>query len=174
MNRKEMMMRKSLVLILVLGMATAAGAVQIAVNDQVGPEANVAPGEVATITVIGEDTSNWLGYLIVDDGGLGALSNAAFTELAGDPALAGVLAYTEAGWGAGFELSVAGTASFPVGVGTLFSMDYSYEGDVIGNPTTLSLFVDPEYGIPVASVSIIPEPMTVVWWVVPASSQISR
>jgi hypothetical protein len=158
-NGKEKMMRKLLVLTLVLGMATAANAVIVNVNGQTG-EVLVMPGEVAAITVVSEDTANWLGYLIVPEGQAGALSNAAVTDLAGDAALAGAAAYTEAGWGAGYELATGGTASTPAGVGVQFTLDYSYADYVEG--TTLQLFVDPDYDVPAAAVSIIPEPMTVV------------
>jgi hypothetical protein len=142
-------MKRLLAVILVLGMASTAKAVIIEIQG----ERPFYPENPATINVIGEDTSNWLGYIIVDEGGMGALSNGFYTELAGDPALAGITLFAEEGWGAGYELSVAGTASFPVGIGTLFTMDYSIdEGDVVTNPTTISLYIDPEYGVPAVSI----------------------
>lgn len=152
-------MRKLLVLFLVLGFTSAANAVLIQVDGLGGETAEVQ--EKATITVISEDTLNWLGYLIIEEGGKGTLSNPAGTALAGDPALAGATEYTEAGWGTGYELTVAGSASFPVGVGTQFSFDYT---GTLGDTAKISLFVDPEYVVPVASVgvNVVPEPMTVV------------
>jgi hypothetical protein len=88
------------------------------------------------------------------------LSNGICTDLAGDPLLAGITPYTEAGWGTGYELATGGTASAPVGIGTLFTMDYSCSGDLAAG-TTISLYIDPYYEVPVAQL-IIPEPMTVV------------
>jgi hypothetical protein len=161
MNRKEMMMRKSLVLILVLGMATAAGAVQIAVNGEVAPEVVLQPGCGYTITVIGQDAASWLGYLIVDAGGLGELSDASILAAAGD--LGAAAAYLdEPEWGLGYELQVAASPDGTIAEGEQFDFTYCFEGDLKANPTTISLFLDPDYDNPAASVSIVPEPMTVV------------
>lgn len=152
-------MKKLLVLVLVLGFASAANGVLIQVNGLPGETADVQ--EKATITVISEDALNWLGYLIIEEGGKGALSNPVATTLAGDPALSGATEYTEAGWGNGYELTVAGSASFPVGVGTQFSFDYT---GILGDTAKISLFVDPEFDVPVASVgvNVVPEPMTIM------------
>ena len=153
-------MRKSLVLILVLGMATTASAVIVEVNGQTG-EVLVLPDTFATVTVIGEDAANTLGYLIVDVGGSGALSNPEVLAIAGNKA--GAEAYNdEPDWGLGFMLTVAST-SVPTDVepGTQFSLSYHYSGQ-LARPTTISLYMDPEYEVPAAQVSIIPEPMTVV------------
>jgi hypothetical protein len=153
------MMKKLMVLILVLALTSAANAVLIQVNGQVGDNFDVQ--ENATISVVSEDALNWLGYLIVEDGGLGVLSNPVGTALAGDPALAGATAYTEAGWGSGYEITVAASASFPVGVGTQFNFDFT---GTLGDTARISLFVDPEFSVPVASVgvNVVPEPMTIL------------
>ena len=152
-------MKRLLAVILVLGMATTAKAVWLSFEPgEFEPGEGgwpLPPDTPATINVIGEDTSNWLGYIIVEEGGSGALSNGVFTELAGDPALVSITPYTEAGWGTGYELSVAGTPSFPVGIGTLFEMDYSYTGAL--RWTIISLYVDPYYEAP-ADYVYIPEP----------------
>ncbi|MHC4121856.1 MAG: hypothetical protein ACYSWO_30690, partial [Planctomycetota bacterium] len=99
------MMKKLMVLILVLGLTSAANAVLIQVDGQIGETFDVQ--EKATITVVSEDDLNWLGYLIIEDSGLGELSNPVAATLAGDPALAGATPYTEAGWGDGYEITVA-------------------------------------------------------------------
>jgi hypothetical protein len=153
------MMRKLVVLILVLGVTSAANAVLIQVDGQIGETFDVQ--QQATISVVSEDTANWLGYLIIEDGGLGGLSNPVSTSLVGDPALAGATPYTEAGWGDGYEITVAGTASFPVGVGTQFSFNYA---GAVGDTARISLFLDPEFNVPVASVgvNVVPEPMTIL------------
>jgi hypothetical protein len=136
-------MKRLLAVILVLGMASMAKAVVI---EATSGKSRRTP---TMISVIGEDTSNWLGYIIVEEGYSGALSNGICTHLAGDPLLAGITPYTEAGWGTGYELTVAGTASNPAGIGTLFTMDFSYTG-VWGTPVSLSLYIDPEYEVPEA------------------------
>jgi len=152
-------MKKLLVLVLFLGFTSAANAVLIQVDGLSGETFDVQ--EKATITVVSEDSLNWLGYLVIEEGGKGALTNAASTALAGDLALSGAVEYAEPGWGTGYELTVAGSASFPVGVGTQFSFDYT---GILNDAARISLFVDPEYTVPVASVAVnvVPEPMTII------------
>jgi len=152
-------MRKLLVLILVLGLASAANAMLITVDEQEGDSFEV--DIKSTITVVSEDASSWLGYIIIEEGGAGSLENAVKLDAAGD--IGAFSAYTEAGWGTGFEL----TASMsPAGVpalaaGSQFSFDYLGS---IGDTATISLFLDPEFTTPVASVNVtvVPEPMTVL------------
>ena len=152
-------MRKLLILFLVLGLASAANATLIKVDGLEGDSFEV--DTQTTITVVSEDTSSWLGYLIIEEGGAGSLENVAVLDAAGD--LGAASPYTEAGWGTGFELSAAmgPTADPPIAVGDQFSLDYIGS---IGDTATISLFVDPEYTIPVASVNVtvVPEPMTIV------------
>jgi hypothetical protein len=154
------MMRKLLVLMLVLGMASAANAVLISVNGQTGDAIQIDEAAIpATIAVVGEDTSAWLGYIIVEEGGAGSLGNAVMTANAGD--LGGANPYAEAGWGAGYELTVAASPTGAVSLGDLVTLDYTA---VLGDTAQISLFVDPEYGVPAASVAVevVPEPMTVL------------
>jgi hypothetical protein len=153
------MMRKVLVLFLVLALASAVNATLITVDDLEGESFEV--DIKATITVVSEDDSSWLGYIIIEEGGAGVLENAAILDAAGD--LGAATDYTEAGWGTGFELSAAMS---PVGVpplaaGPQFSFDYV---GVVGDTATISVFADPEYTMPVASVNItvVPEPMTIL------------
>lgn len=125
-------------------------------NLQLEGEWPLPPDTPATITVISEDTRSWLGYIIVEEGGSGELSNPVVLDAAGDQASA--IAYTEAGWGAGFEIIQDG---FPAAVpGPQFSFDYSYSGD-LADDTTISLYISPYCEVPVTQL-IIPEPMTVV------------
>jgi hypothetical protein len=152
------MMRKLLILFLVLGVASTANALLIEVDDLEGESFDV--DELTTITVVSEDTSSWLGYIIIEEGGAGTLENLAILDAAGDSASTG--AYTEVGWGTGFELTAAATNNNPpIAVGTQFSLDYVGE---VGDTATISLFVDPEYTTPIASVNVtvVPEPMTVI------------
>jgi hypothetical protein len=153
------MMRKLLILFFVLGLASTANALLIKVDDLEGESFEI--DTQATITVISEDTSNWLGYIIIEEGGAGSLENPTVLDAAGD--LGSAAPYTEAGWGTGFELSASAgpLENPPVGVGTQFSLDYV---GAIGDTATISLFVDPEYTTPVASVNVtvVPEPMTLI------------
>jgi hypothetical protein len=153
------MMRKMLVLFLVLGLASAANAMLITVDEQEGESFEV--DIETTITVVSEDTSSWLGYIIIEEGGAGSLENVVILDAAGD--LGAAEAYSEAGWGTGYQLSASMSPAGdpPIAVGSQFSLDYV--GDV-GDTATISLFVDPEYTTPVASVNVtvVPEPMTIL------------
>ena len=150
-------MRKILVLILVFGLASAANAMLIKVDGLEGESFEV--DLQTTITVVSEDTSSWLGYIIIEEGGAGSLENPFILDPAGD--LGAATAYTEAGWGTGFELSASmGPAGDPpIAIGSQFSFDYVGQ---VGDTATILLFVDPEYTTPVASVvlTVVPEPMT--------------
>jgi indole-3-glycerol phosphate synthase len=81
------MMRKMLVFILVLGLASAANAFIITVDGQTGESFEV--DVTATINVVSEDASSWLGYLIVEEGGAGSLENVSILDAAGNNASAG-------------------------------------------------------------------------------------
>jgi hypothetical protein len=153
------MMRKTLVLILVLGLASAANAMLIKVDEQEGDSFEV--DIKSTITVVSDDSSSWLGYIIIEEGGAGSMENVVILDAAGD--IGAAAAYTEAGWGTGFELtaSMSPNGDPAVAAGSQFSFDYV---GAIGDTATISLFVDPEYTTPVASVNVtvVPEPMTVL------------
>ena len=152
-------MKKMLVLFLVLGLTSAVNATLIKVDDQEGESFEV--DLTTTITVVSEDASSWLGYIIVEEGGAGSLENAVILDAAGD--LGAATAYTEAGWGTGFEFSASmGPAGDPaIAAGSQFSFDYI---GAVGDTATISVFADPEYTTPVASVNVtvVPEPMTVI------------
>lgn len=152
-------MRKLLVLFLVLGLTSAANALLITVDGQEGESFEV--DLTTTITVVSEDASSWLGYIIVEEGGAGSLENTVILDAAGD--LGAAAAYTELGWGTGYEISASmGPAGNPaIAAGSQFSFDYV---GAVGDTATISLFVDPEYTTPVASVNVtvVPEPMTVL------------
>ena len=152
-------MRKLLVLFLVLGLASTANAMLITVDGQEGDSFEV--DVQTTITVVSEDASSWLGYIIIEEGGAGSLENVDVLDPAGD--LGAAAAYTEADWGAGFELSASmGPTGDPaIAAGSQFSFDYV---GAVGDTATISFFVDPEYTTPVASVTVtvVPEPMTIL------------
>jgi hypothetical protein len=153
------MMRKILVLFLVLVLSSAANAMLIKVDDLEGDSFEV--DIETTITVVSEDASSWLGYIIIEEGGAGTLENPIVLDAAGD--LGAAEAYSEAGWGAGYQLSASMSPSGdpPIAAGSQFSLNYI---GAVGDTATISLFVDPEYTTPVASVNItvVPEPMTIL------------
>jgi len=152
-------MRKLCVSILVLGLVPAANAAFIQVGGQTGDTFNVAQN--STITVVGQDAKSWLGYIIVQEGGVGALSGAASLAAAGN--MGSVSPYSEAGWGTGYQLTVAmSPGGVPaIAVGPQFSMNFA---GTLGKTARISLFVDPEFTVPVSSVllTVVPEPMTIL------------
>lgn len=152
-------MRKILVLFFVLVMSSAANATLITVDDMQGESFEV--DLQTTITVVSEDTSSWLGYIIIEEGGAGTLENPIVLDAAGD--LGAATAYTEEGWGAGYELSasMSPTGAPAIAVGSQFSFDYV---GAVGDTATISLFVDPDFTTPVATVNVtvVPEPMTIL------------
>jgi hypothetical protein len=153
------MMKRILVLFLIFVMSSAANATLITVDGMEGESFEV--DVQATITVVSEDTSSWLGYIIVEDGGAGTLENPVILDAAGD--LGAASAYAEEGWGAGYELSTSMSPGGdpPLAVGPQFSFDYV---GAVGDTATISLFIDPDYTTPVASVdvTVVPEPMTIL------------
>jgi hypothetical protein len=153
------MMRKILVLFLVFVLSSAANAMLIKVDDLEGESFEV--DQQTTITVVSEDASSWLGYIIIEEGGAGTLENPIILDTAGD--LGAAAPYTEAGWGTGYELSASMSpmGDPPIAVGSQFSFDYI---GAVGDTARISLFVDPEFTTPVASVNVtvVPEPMTIL------------
>jgi hypothetical protein len=160
-KRKEKMMKRLVVLMLVLTLASATQAVILEVDGVPVTDVQIAEGVTSNITIVSDDASSWLGYIIVNEGGTGALSDVAILPDAGD--LATATPYTEAGWGAGYELVTASSPAGnpPLGAGSQFNLNYS--GGIQGQTATISLYLDPDFTTPVASVnvSIVPEPVTI-------------
>ena len=154
-------MKRLVALLLVLGLASTANAVMLQVNGDSVAYIAIEEGATALITIVGEDASSWLGYVVVEAGGTGVLSDVDILPAAGD--LAGAEPYIEEGWGAGYMLTAAESpgSSSPISTGSQFNLIYT--GGALGDTATIALFVDPDYTTPAASlnVSIIPEPMTI-------------
>jgi len=154
-------MKRLVALLLVFGMASTANAVLLQVDGVPTTDIEIAEGVTSVITIVSEDASSYLGYIIIEEGGTGVLSDVAILPAGGD--LAASEPYTEAGWGAGYMLTTAASPGGdpPIGAGSQFNVNYS--GGTLGQTAKISLFIDPEYTTPVASVnvSIIPEPMTI-------------
>ncbi len=149
-------MKRVFVLFLILGLTQAANAVYIQVDGQAGNSFDVNGS--ATITVTGQDGSSWLGYLIVEEGSAGVLADAIKLDAAGD--LGAAWPYAEAGWGVGYELTAATSGSNPITAGSQFT--FNFTGN-LGDSAKVSLYLDPDYTVPVASVNltVVPEPATV-------------
>ena len=154
-------MKRIMAIILVLGLASSANALYLQIDGESTDTFDLSQGSLATISVVSEDNSSWLGYIIIPGGGVGALSNPSVLDDAGN--LASATPYSDIDFGTGYELTAA--MSFngvpPLAAGEQFSFDFS--GGQAGDTTQVLLFVDPEYNTPVdsISISIVPEPMTV-------------
>ncbi len=67
-------MKRLLLLMLVLGMTSGANGVLIQVDGQdPGQTVDIAEGITSVISVVSEDASSWLGYIILEEGGTGEL-----------------------------------------------------------------------------------------------------
>ena len=154
-------MKRVLALILVLGLASSANALYLEIDGTSTDTFDLSQGSTASISIISEDNSSWLGYIVVPDGSVGMLSNPSIFDDAGN--LASATSYTEAGFGTGYELTAAMSVNGvpPLATGPQFSFDFS--GGIAGDTTQVLLFLDPEYNIPAdsISISIVPEPMTI-------------
>ncbi len=154
-------MKRVLALILALCFISSANATYLQIDGLSSDNYFLTEGSTVTISVISEDNSNWLGYLIVPDGSPGTLSNPTVWDAAGN--LGAAVPYTELGWGTGYELTAAaGMGGVPaVEAGQQFTFDFS--GGVAGQSTQLQLFSDPDYLNPIdaISITIVPEPLTI-------------
>lgn len=154
-------MKRLVALLLVFGMVSTANAVFLQVDGITTNSAEIGEGVTSVITIVGEDASSWLGYIIIEEGGTGMLSDVTPLNAAGN--LSSVEPYVEAGWGAGYQLTTGNSpgSAMPVAAGSQFNVNYS--GGTLGQTAKISLFIDPEYQTPVASVdvSIVPEPVTI-------------
>lgn len=155
-------MKRLVALILVFALASSANAMLLQVNGVPGTDVEIPEGMTSVITVVSQDALSWLGYVIVEEGGTGSLSDPVTLPAAGNLATSPPPPYTEVDWGAGFMLTTAMSpgGNPALGAGPQFNLNYS--GGIQGQTARISLFIDPEYANPVASVnvSIIPEPMT--------------
>ena len=154
-------MKGLLAAVLVLVITSSANAVFIQVDGVSGESTEVVGGSTSIVTIVSEDNSSWLGYLVIEEGGTGLLSNAVILDAAGNMATAEP--YSEAGWGDGYGLTVAMSPGGDpaIATGTQFTLDFS--GGILGETAQISLFQDPDYTNPVSSVmvSVIPEPITI-------------
>ena len=153
-------MKRVLALLLVLGLATSANAVYLQIDGMSTDTYELTQGSTASISIISEDDSSWLGYIVVPDESTSALSNPVIYDNAGN--ISSATQYTESGFGSGYELTAAMSpgGNPAIAPGQQFSFDFS--GGMAGDTTTVYLYLDPEYTIPAGSIqiSIVPEPIT--------------
>lgn len=146
-------MKKLMVLALVLGFVGLANA-GLSIS---APKTDLLPGEVATITVTSDHGNAWLGYLVLADGGVGALADG-IAVAAGD--LGAAIAYTEAGFGTGFEITTASSTVGGLKPGTQWTFNFSSADAGVAN---VLMYDDAAgYSAPVSAIAftVIPEPMT--------------
>lgn len=155
-------MKKLLILMLVLGLASTANAVILSISPD---SATVNCGESITVSV-SSDTSGingaYLAYIMVMETECGALSDCVIDTNAGDQAWC--MAYQEDGWGTGFEIGAADTQGL-VAAGKHFDFTFTCPALGEGCPctATIDVYVDPDYDNPhdTLTVECVPEPMTI-------------
>ena len=162
-------MKKLLIFMLVLGLASAANAtLSLKIDDAAVPGSiSIEIGE--TIQIYSSDASTWVGYLFVTEGSqAGSLTNGRLAELtSGEPGYAGdggnIAAVTEAGFGVGYLMGADYVALPPV-AGVQLLIDFTAPTEDIGKTGVINLWIDPDYTNAEQSVNytIIPEPMTVL------------
>jgi hypothetical protein len=152
------MMRKLLVLMLVLGLASMASA-----TVSISAPSTVDTGGTYTITVASDTTDGYNAVVAVDKGG--ALSGGAKTANAGDMADISLFTYATPD---GYYM-VAGDSGDLIVTGTHFTMTAGTTGLVENDVITVSLWVpsgDWQSGTgpteQTLSVTVVPEPMTIV------------
>jgi len=150
------MMKKLLVLALVLAVAGIANAGLTLTADKT----DVLKGEVASLTLSGDQGGKgYLLYAVITEG-VGEVFNAVIVT--GDPALNAANGYTEAGFGTGFELTLANGVVNKVVAGPFATMQFS---SPVAGTAVIAVFDDAVgYDAPVAALTmnVIPEPMTMV------------
>ena len=150
-------MKKMLVLALVLAVAGLANAGLTLTASK----STLALNEVATFTLSSDvGGKGFLLYAIVREGGKGAVTAPVVST--GDPALNAVKAYTEAGFGTGYEVTLANGVVNKVVAGNFMTFTFS---SAIQGTANVAVYDDAlGYNAPAASVAmtIVPEPMTMV------------
>jgi len=170
-------MKKLIVLSLMLGIASVANAtiLQLSVdgvtNGDATQEITINVCDYVVIDIHGPADSPLLGYIIIEeDGGEdgGEWVDGSYNEVnypvvhaaAGD--MAGVVAYTESGWGDGYEVTADYTPYSSIEDGLWF--EFLFHCTKMDETVTISLWDDDlGYETPVDTIIIhqIPEPMTI-------------
>ncbi len=157
-------MKKLLAFIVILSLAATANAYfNLYLNDSPAPDSvEILVDEILTFQIYGgEPSRGWLGYIIVEDGGVGSFGNHWPTEAAGG--LAEHTAYSYPGWGAGYEFTTAQSGS-PSDVEDGIQHIFEYSSSGVGT-AVVSLWDDAVgYDEPVGAlnITVVPEPCTVL------------
>jgi hypothetical protein len=157
-------MKKLLVLMLVLGMVSAANATVVFYygDSDAGTSVDVVAGGSITLQVYDDNTTQdgYIAYWYVDWGEPGTLTNGAYTANAGSSAV--IAAYTETGVGTGYEMQSMSVAD-DIAVGVQWTADFDATGLTQGQSATLSIY-DGRIGYSTAdtlTVNVVPEPLTI-------------
>jgi hypothetical protein len=152
-------MKKLLTLMLVFGLASIASAT---LSMDISGTVSVMQGDTLTITTSSNATAQegYLAYIIIEEGGDGALSNPVVLDDAGNNA--STSPYSEDEWGVGYELSAASTLN-DLAAGDHFTVDWDTSDLNVGDTCVVSLWLDPDYDTAQATATlvVIPEPMTI-------------
>jgi hypothetical protein len=160
-------MKKLLVLMLVLGLASTANAyIELRIGGSPAPGTlDVVAGDTAAIQVYDDNTTQngYVGYIIVESGGDGVLNNAVVEASAGSSGDAS--AYSYYGWGAGYTLT-AMSITGDIAAGHHFTITYDAAGLSEGDSAVISLWdgrTTPTAYSEVGSmnINIVPEPITI-------------
>jgi len=160
-------MKKLLVLMLVIGMASLANAaVYFYINgEDAGDSITINPSDVITIQIYSDNTDNWAMYVINEDlaGIIGALSNPTTNSNAGG--LGGNAVYDEVGWGYGYQFNTAqSTSPTNVVAGVQHTVDFS---SAVNGTTVIGMFdfngpyTIGESELDTLTITVIPEPATI-------------
>ncbi|MBN2514200.1 MAG: PEP-CTERM sorting domain-containing protein [Sedimentisphaerales bacterium] len=155
------MMKKLMVLSLVLAMTSVSLAGLSLTADKT---AGILPGEVIQIQLVNEKggiEGFALGYAIVPSGMAGLLSGAALTDGAGNQSSAN--AYTEDGFGTGYEITLADTNPGGAGLKAGIQATFMWTAPDVRGIYDVVFFNDAMgYNAPESAISleVVPEPMT--------------
>jgi hypothetical protein len=156
-------MKKLLILMLVLGLASmASAAIEIKIDgSSVGATVSIdVVSSTPQVQIASDDASSWIGYIFVGVGSQsGTLSNGTPTANAGDLGQISAASYPTT-FGVGYLMQSDGTTTLP-SAGTQYTMDF---GGTTGQTGVLNLFLGPNYTTPAdtTTYTIVPEPMTIV------------
>ncbi|OHB57342.1 MAG: hypothetical protein A2Y12_09535 [Planctomycetes bacterium GWF2_42_9] len=155
-------MKKMLVLVMVLGLASLTNAaISFYVNGSPAPAAvNINPGEVLTLQLYSGDTLAWNAYVIQGTdtvSGIGSLTNPINLANAGDMKSNSPYAAAD-GWGNGFLFGTGGSPSGLPVAGIQHTVDFS--SPVVGT-ANLYLYDGTSYNeLDSLAVTVVPEPVT--------------
>ena len=145
-------MKKLLILALVLGMASTADAALT-----LGGDRYFEPGQTAIVTVISDDTSDWLGYIGFEPSVVG-VSGCVATSNAGEDAVVTLDPYGWTGW---YEIKAADDSAPFDSVQPGVQFEISVFASVFSDIYIIDLYASDWATLIDSWTVIIPEPMTI-------------